>query len=207
MFLLNFNGMDKKIILIGGAPCAGKSFLAQKLLEKFHIPWVSTDTIREFMREVAPKDKYSVLREFDGDVEAYFKNHTAKEIFENHHKQSVAVWDGVKAWIARNYNWKQYVIEGVAIIPELVKRDFGNDPRIKPIFLMDDDSDRILDVIHTRGLWDEAGEYPESVNEKEREWVLIFNEWMKEECEKYGYPLIEVGDRSTLLERAIKYIQ
>lgn len=199
--------MDKKIILIGGAPCAGKSFLAQKLLEKFHIPWVSTDTIREFMREVVPKDKYSVLREFDGDVESYFKNHTAEQIFNNHHKQSIAVWDGVKAWINKNYNWKQYVIEGVAILPELLKRDFDGDPRIKPIFLMDNDSDRILDVIHTRGLWDEAGEYPESVNEKEREWVLIFNEWMKKECEKYGYPLIEVGDRSTLLERALKHIQ
>ena len=199
--------MDKKIILIGGAPCAGKSFLAQKLLEKYDIPWVSTDTIRDMMKEFAPKDKYPVPREFEVDVEEYFRMHTPQQIFDKHHLQSLATWDGVKAWIKRNYNWKNYVVEGVAILPEMVKRDFANDPRIKPIFLLDSDKNRILDVIHTRGLWDDAGKYPESVNAKEVEWVLIFNEWIKKECEKYGYPLIEVGDRSTLLERCQKYLE
>ncbi len=199
--------MDNKIILIGGAPCSGKSFLAQQLLDKLNIPWVSTDTIREFMKEMAPRDKYPILREFEGDVEEYFKNHTAQQIFDNHHKQSLAVWEGVKTWIDKNHNWKSYVVEGVAILPEMVNKDFGAHASIKPIFLIDNDPKRILNVIHTRGLWDNAGKYPESVNEKEVEWVLIFNSWLKKECEKYGYPLIEVGDRATLFERCLKFIQ
>ena len=196
--------MDKKVILIGGAPCAGKSFLAHQLLDKLGIPWVSTDTIRDMMQEFA-SEKYPVLRAFEGDVEKYFNEHAPREIFEKHHEQSLAVWNGVMAWLRRNYNWKSYVVEGVAIIPEMVKRDLANDPRVKPIFLYDNNPERILDVIHTRGLWDDAGKYPESVNKKEVEWVLIFNEWMKGECKKYGFPLIEVGDRATLLDRCLKF--
>ena len=198
--------MDKKIILIGGAPMAGKTFVAQKLLEKFGTPWISTDTIRDFIRELVPKEKYPIFWEFDGNVEEYVDKHSPQEIFENHHRQSLAVWEGIEIWINKTHTWQSYVIEGVAIIPQMVKGNLANDPRIKPIFLYDNNRDRILDVIHTRGVWNGALQYPDKFNEKYVEWVLIFNEWIKKECEKYGYPLIEVGDRSTLLERVLNYI-
>jgi len=35
----------KKIILIGGAPTAGKSYVAEKIAKELGIPWISTDTI------------------------------------------------------------------------------------------------------------------------------------------------------------------
>ena len=53
--------MKKEIILIGGAPTIGKSFLAKKLSEEMKIPWISTDTIREFMREVVRIEKHRGL--------------------------------------------------------------------------------------------------------------------------------------------------
>jgi putative acetyltransferase len=34
------------VILIGGASCTGKTFLAQKLLEKYHFPYLSIDHLK-----------------------------------------------------------------------------------------------------------------------------------------------------------------
>ena len=41
-----------KVILIGGAPTVGKSYLGRKLAEELKLPWISTDTIREMMRKL-----------------------------------------------------------------------------------------------------------------------------------------------------------
>lgn len=187
---------------------AGKSFLSQQILERFHLPWVSTDIIHKFMRGFVPREQYPSLWEFyQLDLEKYLSMHTSQEVFEKHHRQSIAVWEGVIAWIHRMRNWESYAVEGVAIIPEMVHKYFKDDRHIKSIFLIDNDPDRILAVINTRGLWPGALKYSESANKKYVEWILIFNEWLKKECAKYGYPLIEVGDRSTLLDRVLEVLE
>jgi len=55
---------------------------------------------------------------------------------------------------------------------------------IKAIFLIDEDKDRVRNIIFTRGLWDEPNKYPDSVKEKEVEWVFAFNSYIKEEAKK-----------------------
>ena len=51
----------KKIFLIGGSPTAGKSYIAKKIAKKLGIPWISTDTIREQMRQLVRKEDYPEL--------------------------------------------------------------------------------------------------------------------------------------------------
>lgn len=53
--------MDKKVILIGGAPLSGKSYVARKLGQELNLPWISTDTIREQMRQLVRKEDYPNL--------------------------------------------------------------------------------------------------------------------------------------------------
>lgn len=198
---------DKKIILIGGAPRTGKSFLAEQLSKKLTISRVATDQIRETMKKSESRGRYPALWEFDAGVEAYLNSHTPEQVFQSHHAEGVATWDGVKAWMDKNRNQESYIIEGVAVIPELVNREFGRNDSVRPIFLYDNDTNSILDMFRAYGFWDGAPKYSEDINKKYLEWVLIFNEWLKKECERYGYPLIEVGDRTTLLKRCLKLIK
>ena len=44
-------------------------------------------------------------------------------------------------------------------------------------------------------MWDEARKYPDSVKEKEVEWVIEFNEFIKKEAKKYGFPVVSVDRR------------
>lgn len=41
-------------------------------------------------------------------------------------------------------------------------------------------------------LWDDAEKYPDDVKEKEVEWVIEFNNFIKRESKKYRLPVISV---------------
>ncbi|MBL7142330.1 MAG: hypothetical protein ISS83_01510 [Candidatus Pacebacteria bacterium] len=185
--------MKKKIILIGGAPRTGKTFLAKELSKKLGIPWISTDTIREFMREVADKKKYPNLFHFlERKPEIYLPSHTPEQIVKDQNKESVDVWKGVKSFIKSDYNWESYIIEGVAILPNLVSKDFSRNKSIKAIFVLNDNKKELENRIFKFGLWDDAGKYPDRLKPKELEWVIQFNLWLKGESKKYKYPAIEI---------------
>ncbi len=187
-----------KVILIGGSPTAGKTRTAEELANMLKVPWISTDMIREQMRGIVDKNTYPDLFKFaDADANLaleYLNNNPPSIVVEDEIKEGICVWDGVKALIETNYVWKSYIVEGIAILPELVKDLSLEDVDIRVLFLIDDDAEKIREKIFTRGLWDDADKYPDSVKEKEIEWVLAFNKFIKEEANKYNYPVIRVGN-------------
>lgn len=200
-----------KIILIGGSPTAGKSYTARKIAERFKMPWISTDTIREQMREIVRKKDYPALflhAEATPEMGVDFLNkNTCEEIVKIVNKESVDVWKGVKAVLETDYVWGSYIIEGVAILPHLVSKFIKNKDNVKVLFLVDEDIKRVRKKIFTRGLWDAASKYPDDVKEKEVEWVVAFNEYIKKEAKKYGFPVVSIGNRKDYIEEIKKIIK
>jgi 2-phosphoglycerate kinase len=195
-----------KIILIGGAPTVGKSFIAQKLSEELGIPWISTDDIREKVKSdnVQEKDKYPKLFYFHNAVaEEYLQNNSAEQIVVDQNLESHEIWSDIEKFILSNAENSAYIIEGVAILPELVQKSFGSNKNVKAIFILNNDAERIRKIVFERGLWDDADKYSDSVKEKEVEWVLAFNEWLRDEVEKYGF--LTVGIESGV-EKILKQL-
>ena len=184
----------KTIILIGGAPTTGKSTIAQMLASYLGVPWISTDQIREIMRAIASRKDYPKLfTSEDYSAERFLSEFSAEQIATMEMEQAEEVWPGIRKFIKNDYVWKDgFVIEGVNILSHLVAKDFANEPHIKPVFLVDEDADRMRQIVFTRGLWDDADTYSDDVKEKEVEWALLFSHKLKAEVEKYGYPLVEV---------------
>lgn len=199
---------NNKIVLIGGSPTAGKSYAARKIAEELRLPWISTDTIREMMRKIVNKGDYPFLFLHDKATSkmgvTFLNKHSAKKIVEIENQESADVWKGIKAIIDTDYVWSNYIIEGVAILPKFAFKI--RNKNIKVLFLIDEDINRIRKTIFTRGLWDEANRYPDSVKEKEVVWVLEFNEYIKKEAKKYGFPVVSVGNRKNYLNEIKKII-
>lgn len=196
-----------KIILIGGAPTLGKTYIARNLAKQLSLPWISTDSIREMMAEIVNKKDYKDLflfRDSKLTAEKAFKTYTPKQIMLGQKKESVDVWKAVKAFIKTDYVFESYIVEGIAILPSLVHKAFGNNKNIKPIFLVSNDVKRISKVIHTRGLWDDADKYPDSVKDREVEWVCLFNEYIIKEAKKYDYPVYQVDRKDFSINNIIK---
>ncbi|AKM84209.1 TPA: hypothetical protein DCZ46_03945 [Candidatus Campbellbacteria bacterium] len=198
----------KKIILIGGAPTTGKSTMAALVAKHLNLPWISTDQIRETMRLVARREDYPKLFNIEGyDAQKFLTEFSASEIADIELEQSEAVWVGIKKFIENDYTWKKgFVMEGVGILPHLVAKDFSNNKEITSVFLVDEDADRIKDVIYNRGLWDDAKKYSDDLKPKEIEWVLDFSHKLRAEAEKYGYPTIEVQKKDTDLQAVLSTI-
>ncbi len=200
----------EKIILIGGSPTAGKSYTARRIAEDLKLPWISTDTIREQMRKLVGKKDYpSLFLHADSTSEMgvdFLNNNSPNEIVEIVNKEGEDVWKGVKALIETDYVWGSYIIEGVAIIPKLVLEFAKKNKNVNVLFLVDEDINRVRDTIFTRGLWNEAKTYPDDVKEKEVEWVIEFNEYIKKEAKKYGFPVVNVGNRMDYINEVKKLI-
>lgn len=199
----------RKLILIGGSPTAGKSYITKKLTEELRLPWISTDTIREHMRQLVDKKKFPALflhhkTTPEMGVE-FLTTNSAKEIVGIVNQESKDVWKGVKALIETDYTWDTVIIEGCAILPKFIK-DLPKEIEIKTIFLIDEDKERTRKSIFERGLWDSARKYPDSVKEKEVEWVMDFNEYIKKEAKKYGFPVVVVGNRKDYFSEIKKLV-
>ncbi|MBI2637558.1 MAG: AAA family ATPase [Candidatus Sungbacteria bacterium] len=194
----------KQIILIGGAPTAGKSTLARKLAGDLQFPWISTDTIREQMRKLVRREDYPALfqhADATAEMGVEFLNHnTAEKIVHHQNTESLDVQKGVRALIETDYVWDSFIIEGIAILPAFAREMMSAHTGIQTVFLIDENQERIRDAIFTRGLWDDADKYPDAVKEKEVRWVLAFNQRLIEEAARYGLPVVKIGDRDACLE-------
>ncbi len=199
--------MKGNIILIGGAPTTGKSTIAQLLSEHLKIPWISTDQIRELMQKTVKPDEHPFLfRNKNYSAEEFLNKYSAEEVVKREFEEGEATWVGVKAFINNAYPWKSFIVEGVAVLPHLVSRDFANDSRVKVAFLVDENADRIRDVVFTRGLWDDAHTYSDDVKEKEVAWAVLFSHKLKAEAEQYKYPLVEVQKDTDDLQKVLKVL-
>jgi hypothetical protein len=97
-------------------------------------------------------------------------------------------------------------MEGISILPHLISKDFKNNKLIRPIFLADENENKIREVVFRRGLWAAADTYPDSVKEKEVEWALLFSKRLKLEVEKFGYPWVEIEKNSDDLDKVLSVL-
>ncbi len=197
---------NRQIILIGGAPTTGKSTMARRLAKHLNLPWISTDQIRDIMRAVANREDYPKLFTPVGyDAEKFLNEFSAQEISRMEFEQGETAWIGVRKFIEDDFTWAEgFVMEGLNILPHLIAENLKlTTDKIKAVFLIDDDADRIRDVVFKRGLFDDAENYPDYVKEKEVEWVQLFSNKIKEEAKKYNFPVVEIDKKHEDLTKVL----
>ena len=164
------------IILIGGESHTGKTLLAQKLMEKYKVPYLSMDHLKMGLYRGLKDERYHPI--------------------QAHKPLGEAMWPIVKAMIMTCIeNSQSMIVEGCYILPHLIN-DFGGEyrPHITAVFLgfsekyirenYEDDIIKYASVIEQRGR--EEFEPIESYIRK--------NEHMKNECEKHGCDFYGIDD-------------
>ncbi len=201
--------MHKRIILIGGMPTAGKSTVARAIARHFDLPWISTDQICVVMQSVAdPKQYPKLFYPEDATPEEFLKDHTDEYIMNLEYSQDHEIWRGVQAFIDKDSTWRNgCVIEGVAILPELVASTYSDNPDVKAVFLTDSNHERTRNIVFTRGVWTDADQYSDSVKEKEIDWIRLFDQKIREDAGKFNLPLIEVNKGIHDIDRVLKAIE
>ena len=164
------------VILVGGVSCTGKTVMAQKLLEKYKIPYLSIDHIK---MGLIRGNKYCDFTATDGDDELTDK-----------------LWPIVKGIIMTNIeNGQHIIIEGYYLPPERI-RDF--EPRYldQIIALYLGFSKGYLEKHFITGVVNnvsviEQRKYDEYINQES---FIKLHAQLKERCRKSNAMFFEIND-------------
>lgn len=198
----------KKIIIIGGAPTTGKTTLAKNLSKKYNCPWISTDFIRCWMKTLVSKKDFPHLFNFeDITAEEHYKKYSIDETINLEELRDKEVFKGVKTFVEKNLNWDLFIIEGISVHPEFISELESKNCKVFPVFLIDNNKDRIKKILHTRGLWDDAHKYKDWIKEIEQKYLEKTNFHYLEACKKLKIPFFEIKeDRNETISEIENYL-
>ncbi len=165
------------IYLIGGAPRAGKSILAQRIAAKLRIGWISTDLLVELLRV---KNVEGTKAEWNAAPEAIA---AAAEWFFPCLERFV--------WGTRDLAGS-YLIEGVSFLPAQIAQ-LSAHYQIRSLFL--GCSKMTLERFdrfpgRSRGY----ARLPEEMRRQFAQDVPLWSDFIRQEAERWGYPYIDMSD-------------
>lgn len=165
------------VILIGGVSCTGKTLMAQKLLEKYKIPYLSIDHIK---MGLIRGNKYCDFSATDGDNELTYK-----------------LWPIVKGIIMTNIeNGQHIIIEGCYLPPEHIK-DFEPEylEQIIPFYI--GFSKEYVEKHFDSGIVEHRSEIEQRECDDfymNKENFIKFHWEIKERCKKNGAKFFQIND-------------
>jgi len=188
------------IFLLGGPPRVGKSIISSEIRQKHAVNVVSTDTLGAVLEDIlspqAAPDLF-VFRKFNEmplSERVKLLVEDPAELIDYVRKESHFVWKAVEAFLRReNYEGRDVLIEGVAVLPELISQ--------------------IEDIPHRVVFIGNQGEnhkenIKKSAKENEHDWMRGFSNqyigayamfvkrmsaYIEQEAKKFGFEYIEMN--------------
>jgi 2-phosphoglycerate kinase len=189
------------IFLLGGPPRVGKSIISNKIRQNHAVSVVSTDTLGAVLENVLSPESAPDLFVFD----KFYKMPMAERVtlmmrdpaklIDYVRKESHVVWKAVETFIRReNDEGRDVLIEGVAVLPELMSR-------------LEDIPHRVV-FIGNQGE-NHKENIKKSAEENEHDWmrdesdqfisafamfVKRMSAYIEQEAKKYGFEYIEMDE-------------
>lgn len=187
---MGYNDIMKRITLIGGAPVTGKTTISQTIAKEEGGVQVSSDSVRSWMKYMVSAHDYPGLF-YEDDMTAeefYAKYTTAQSVVDGEIAEGIQVQRGIRALLNSSVGWDHIILEGIAITPDFMHEIIAKytDLEVRAIILVDEDEGRIHRRISSRGLWGPLDTYPASLIPTEVEWVILYNQWFKEQAKQYA---------------------
>jgi 2-phosphoglycerate kinase len=191
------------IFLLGGPPRVGKSLIASEIRQKHAVSAVSTDALGAVLENVlgpeAAPDLY-VLGRFAKMPEAERLTSIMKdpaELIDYVRREGHVVWRAVEAYVGReNGEGRDLLVEGVAVLPELISRIAGLPHRV--VFVGNQAEDHKENI---RGFAEEnRHDWMRGASDKYVDAFSVFvnrmSAYIEQEAKKYGFQYIGMDKRS-----------
>ncbi len=187
------------IFLLGGTPRVGKSIISSKIRQKYAVSVLSTDTLGAVLENVLSPDAepdlfiFSKFNEMPLAERMKLLMEDPAELIDYVRKESHVVWKAVETFIRKeNDEGRDALIEGVAILPELV-RQLENIPH-RVVFIGNQGENHKENI-------------KKSAKENEHDWMRDLSDeyisafaifvkrmstYIEREAKKYGFEYIEM---------------
>lgn len=191
-----------QVLLLGGASGVGKSSLSYNLARHYNVNLTEVDDIQVALTKLLTPQQQPLLHFWRTHWEE-FSSWSDQEHLDFFTRLSREVFQpALEAIIANHLETNRPVIlEGDFILPELATfktfAEQANNNRVKALFIYEEDEKQI------------AANYLARDNEEQTfrahlSWIN--NQWLRNECERLGIPVLSARPWDTVLERAIKIL-
>lgn len=203
----DFEDIKPIVILLGGVTGIGKSTLAKMLAQTWEIKSIlGTDLIREALRlvfsdEFMPTLHTSSYKAYTKISEAVLKSFSPTIVgFE---EQAIKVMTGVEAAITQSMHTGEFqIIEGVHLIPGILKPEIIQLPFVIPILLSLEDEEIHLGRLKRREALQTRGTHYSKYFKEIRE----IQSYLLKQAEIYGIKIIDILDDEIALPELINFV-
>ncbi len=190
------------IYFLGGPPRVGKSIIAKTITSKYRINVVSTDSLGAVLENVVDPERepglfivnrFNEMRVEDR-IDLMVNNTTERINYQI--EENRAVWKAVVPYVQRERDeGRDVVVEGVAILPELVNQLENVDFRV--IFIGNQGNEHKENI--KRSAQETGHDWMQDASDKYVEAFAIFvmemSRYIEREAHIYGYNYIEISSR------------
>jgi len=190
------------IIFIGGPPRVGKTVLAKKLAKKLRYSWLSTDDLRGAVKNSNILQKNNPLfiqiKEKETSPEEFYQKYSPKEIIKIQNNESRQVAKMVKGFIEEiSYRNRNFIIEGVALLPSLYQKSFLKHYKIKFYCTGNTNYESFIKYSWTHRV---EGDWLKDVNKKTFEKVIKycseFSQLFKKQAKSHNFQYFEINSEN-----------
>jgi 2-phosphoglycerate kinase len=188
------------IFLLGGPPKVGKSIISNEIRQKHAVSVVSTDTLGAVLEKVLSPESapdlfvFSKFNKMSMAERVRLITKNPAELIDYVRKESHVIWKAVDAFIRReNDEGRDALIEGVAVLPELVSR-LENIPH-RVVFIGNQGENhkenikKFAEVNERDWMRDVSDQYISAF----AMFVKRMSAYIEQEAKKYGFEYIEMN--------------
>ncbi|MCB2178888.1 hypothetical protein KQH61_05690 [bacterium] len=216
MQALEFDEYNKQVILLGGNSAAGKTTLANKLVETMHVSVLLVDDVRIALQKVTTVTEQPDLHVFLQYLPADWKN--PERIFRDWQRVGRAMVQPLKAIIMHHIyvpGAGKIIIEGDGIFPALaLPETFAEYTDIswseilqamQVIFLIETDEDQIMANLRQRG----RGLFNQKSPEEQGAFAhasALYGRWLRQEANGGHFSVLPARPRETVCQRFLRVL-
>jgi 2-phosphoglycerate kinase len=188
-----------QVLLLGGPSGVGKSSVSYRLAQHFGIGLTEVDDFQVVLERMTTAEQQPAIH--------YWRTHpeagelAAEQILELHLAVCQALMPALEAVIANHLESRTpVVLEGDFILPALAAQasfaDQLNNGQVRALFLVEPDEKQLLRNFAQR-------EPDQGPQEKRAQVSWHFGNWLSEEAERYGIPVLPARPWVSVLERIL----
>jgi 2-phosphoglycerate kinase len=190
------------IYLLGGPPRVGKSIISKTITKKYGINVVSTDSLGAVLENVLDPEvdpglfivnRFNEMATVD-KINLMVENTTERINYQI--EEGCAVWKAVKPFILREKDeGRDVVVEGVAVLPELVNQLENVDYRVVFIGNQGDEHKENIKKSAKENEYDWMRYVSNEYIDAFATFVVKMSSYIEKEAHKYGFEYIEMDGR------------
>lgn len=189
------------VLLIGGASGVGKSSVSYRLARHFGVGITEIDDFQVVLERMTDPETYPELHLWQRDPEAFLSMSPDEQLAFTV-RYGTVMSEALEQVIGNHLEGgPPIVLEGDFLLPEVTVRDsYAGHPaegRVRAIFIVERDEAQIA-----RNYFAREGE--EQSGRARTSWR--YSEWLRQEAERLGVPVIEARPWDTVFERCLEAI-